>query len=100
MNTERQRSNLPDTNRLGRTASPPPSVRGVLAMLAVLCACSREPAPRTPPTLPPKELRVVKADRSMQPVLSEVVGTVRSVHEAAIAALVSGTVSEVRVGLG
>jgi RND family efflux transporter MFP subunit len=100
MNTERQPPNLPTANRLGRTASPSRSVRGALALLAVLCACSRAPAPRTPPALPPKELRVVKADRSLQPVLTEVVGTVRSVHDAAIAALVSGTVSEVRVGLG
>jgi membrane fusion protein (multidrug efflux system) len=42
----------------------------------------------------------VKPDRSASPVLAEVVGTVRSVHEATIAPLVSGTVSEVRVRLG
>jgi RND family efflux transporter MFP subunit len=45
-------------------------------------------------------VRVVRADRSPESIVTEVVGTVRSVREATIAPLVSGTVTEVRVGLG
>ncbi len=69
-------------------------------VLGVLSGCAGEPPARTPPTLPPKEIRVAQADRSFQPVLIEVVGTVRSAHDAAIAALVSGTVTEVRGVVG
>ena len=79
--------------------NPNQDLRGWLFLLA-FSGCAAEPPPRTLPTLPAQKLRVAKADRSPQPVLTEVVGTVRSTHEAAIAALVSGTVTEVRVSLG
>jgi membrane fusion protein, multidrug efflux system len=42
----------------------------------------------------------VKVERSSQTLLTEVVGTVRATRSATIAPLISGTVSEVRVGLG
>jgi membrane fusion protein (multidrug efflux system) len=78
----------------------PSLVRGSLALLAVFCGCAGEPPPRTPARLRPRVVRVAQADRSPRPVLTEVVGTVRSVHDATIGALVSGTVIQVRVGLG
>jgi RND family efflux transporter MFP subunit len=73
---------------------------GWLALLAVFSGCAGERPPRPVPRLPPIGVRVVKAERSLRPVLTEVVGTVRSVHDAAIAPLVSGTIAEVRVHLG
>jgi RND family efflux transporter MFP subunit len=45
-------------------------------------------------------VRVEKAERTSRPVMTEVVGTVRAVRSATIAPLISGTVAEVRVGLG
>ena len=71
-----------------------------LGLLAVFYGCAGEPPPPPPPSLPPRGVHVAKADRSPRPVLTELVGTVRSVHDAAIAPLVSGTVTEVRVRLG
>jgi RND family efflux transporter MFP subunit len=71
-----------------------------LALLAAFGGCAAEPPPRQPTGLPPKPVQVAPADRAPRPVLTEVVGTVRSVHDATIAPLVSGTVVEVRVGLG
>ena len=65
----------------------------------VLRLCRRGSATDTP-SLTPRRIQVARAERSPRTVLTEVVGTVRSVHEAAIAPLVSGTVTEVRVGLG
>lgn len=70
------------------------------ALAAVLCGCISQAQPRTPPASPTREVRVVTADRSPQPIMIEVVGTVRSVHDATIAPLISGTVAEVRVTLG
>jgi len=43
---------------------------------------------------------VAKVDRSLRPLETEVVGTVRAVREASIAPLLGGTVTEVRVGIG
>ena len=73
---------------------------GWLALLAVFYGCTSEPAAPPPISLSVREVHVVKADRSPGAVQTELVGTVRSVHDAAIAPLVSGTVTEVRVGLG
>jgi RND family efflux transporter MFP subunit len=78
----------------------PAALRGSLALLAVFGGCAGEPPPGMPPDVRPRVVRVGQADRSPRPVLSEVVGTVRSVHGATIAPLLSGTVTEVRVGLG
>jgi RND family efflux transporter MFP subunit len=76
------------------------STFAALALLALFAGCAAEPAARRPPSVPAVGVRVVTADRSQQPILTEVVGTVRSVREATIAALVSGTVTEIRVGVG
>jgi RND family efflux transporter MFP subunit len=70
------------------------------ALLAVLCGCTSQVQARTPPSSPTREIRVAAAERSPQPVTIEVVGTVRSAHDATLAPLISGTVTEVRVGLG
>jgi len=84
MDTQRETSKLP----------------GSLALLIVLCSCAAEPAPRTIPGSAPRAIPVARADRAPLPVLTEVVGSVRAAHDAAIAPLVSGTVTEVRVRLG
>src|SRR5689334_25229804 len=78
--------------------SPPGLVP--LAMLGLLCGCAASTSPPKPPGPPPRQVRVVKAERSSGPVLTEVVGTVRATRSATIAPLISGTVAEVRVGLG
>ena len=75
-------------------------MKRLLALVVVFYGCASEPRPRIPPSLPPTGIQVAKADRSLRPVVTEVVGTVRSIHDAAIAPLVSGTVTEVRVRLG
>jgi RND family efflux transporter MFP subunit len=71
-----------------------------IALLVQLWGCAGETLPDTPPSPPAKAVRVVVADRSALPVLTEVVGTVRSAHEATMAPLVGGTVAEVHIGLG
>jgi len=70
------------------------------ALLAVLYGCAGEGLPGTPPSAPAKVVRVAPAERSPLPVVTEIVGTVRPLHEATIAPLVGGTVADVRVGLG
>ena len=69
-------------------------------LLALLLGCSGEPQPRPAPGKSPATVRVVQVRHTARPVLSEVVGTVRAVRSATIAPLISGTVAEVRVGLG
>jgi RND family efflux transporter MFP subunit len=70
-----------------------------LAMLALsACTAGASPRPRQGP--PPRQVRVVLAERSSRPVLTEVVGTIRATRSATIAPLLPGTVAEVRVGLG
>lgn len=71
-----------------------------LAMLGLLCACAADASPPGPSSPPPRHLDVVKAERSSRPVLTEVVGTVRATRSATLAPLISGTIAEVRVGLG
>jgi RND family efflux transporter MFP subunit len=74
--------------------------RACRVLLALLLGCSGEPPPRSAAAMPPATVRVAQARRTALPVMSEVVGTVRAVRSATIAPLVSGTVAEVRVGLG
>lgn len=100
MHTERRDPNLPTTPGPGRLEDPFRAIRGPLALLVLVCGCAAEPPPRALPSVPPKVVRVGEADRSPRPVLTEVVGTVRAVRDATIAPLISGTVTEVRVGLG
>ena len=70
------------------------------AVLALLGACAAEPARRPAPSVPPTVVQIAQADRASRPVMIDVVGTVRAVRSATIAPLVSGTVAEVRIGLG
>jgi membrane fusion protein, multidrug efflux system len=71
-----------------------------LAMLGLLSGCAADSSPRHAPSSPSRQVRAVKAERSSHAVLTEVVGTVRATRSATIAPLISGTVAEVRVGLG
>ncbi|MGZ6162397.1 MAG: hypothetical protein ACXWLS_03630, partial [Myxococcaceae bacterium] len=74
--------------------------RAFLVLPALLGGCTREPTQRSVPGTPPRVVQVAQADRTRRPILTDVVGTVRAVRSATIAPLVSGTVAEVRVGLG
>ncbi|HUM09740.1 MAG TPA: efflux RND transporter periplasmic adaptor subunit [Myxococcaceae bacterium] len=69
-------------------------------LLALLCSCAGEPAKRPAAGVPPRVVQVAQADRTQRSVTTDVVGTVRAVRSATIAPLISGTVVEVRVGLG
>jgi RND family efflux transporter MFP subunit len=100
MDTKSDNPNLPAAHGLPRLERAPRTVRGWLVLAAVFYGCAGEPPPVPPTILSPTGIQVAKADRSPRPVITEVVGTVRAVRDAAIAALVSGTVTEVRVGLG
>ena len=78
------------------------SARGRLGLTLLLAAangCAVEPA-RAAPDPPPRAVHVARADRSSRPVVTELVGSVRAVRSTTIAALVSGTVAEVRAGMG
>jgi len=89
------------TRRTSRWFRPLPALLpGVLSLLAVLSACAGESPPRPRRDAAPKVVRIEQADRTARPVLTEVVGTVRATRSATIAPLISGTVAEVRVGLG
>jgi len=61
--------------------------------------CAEEPA-RPVSSLSPRAVQVVPAERTRRSVVTEVVGTVRAVRSATIAPLISGTVRQVRVGIG
>jgi RND family efflux transporter MFP subunit len=69
------------------------------ALLGPFCGCADQPA-RQPPSASPREVPVAQADRTMRPIVTEVVGTVRAVFSATMAPLISGTVAEMRAGLG
>src|SRR5437868_13437524 len=95
----RRREGVVMKAHLPRLARASRALRG-LALLAASCGCAGESPPRAPAIVPPTGVQTSKADRSLRPVLTEVVGTVRSVHVAATAPLVSGVVTEVPVGVG
>jgi RND family efflux transporter MFP subunit len=71
-----------------------------IALLALLSACARQGSGEPRREAPPKVVHVEQAERAVQPVVTEVVGTVRATRSATIAPLIPGTVAEVRVGLG
>ena len=77
-----------------------PSHLTMLALLALLSGCGREPLARHGPGLPPARVRLADAERSTRSVVTEIAGTVRATRSATIAPLISGTVAEIRVGLG
>ncbi|HYP97651.1 MAG TPA: efflux RND transporter periplasmic adaptor subunit [Polyangiaceae bacterium] len=87
---------------IARRSVPPLPVFGLLALFSVACGSARAPVPDRP-AAPPAEIRavpVVRAERSLQATHTEVVGSVRAVREATIVPLLSGTITEVRVGIG
>jgi len=77
-----------------------PRTTSALAALALLSGCAGESPPRTRGEAPPKVVHLAQAERAERPVLTEVAGTVRATRSATIAPLISGTIVEVRVGLG
>lgn len=91
----------PETPSLNPSFERSPTTRiAVLALLALLSACVAKSAPRNPPGGRPATIRIGRAERAPQVMVTEVVGTVRATRSATIAPLISGTVAEVRVGLG
>lgn len=95
----------PQSNTLLHRTSAPhtearPMFRGALALLALLSGCASNPRQPPAPSLPPRVVQVVQAERANRSVTTDVVGTVRAVRTATIAPLISGTIAEVRVGLG
>jgi len=88
--------------RIARRSAGPLPAFGLLALFSFACGSARTPLPDRPAT-PPAEIRavpVVRAERSLQATRTEVVGSVRAVREATIVPLLSGTITEVRVGIG
>jgi membrane fusion protein, multidrug efflux system len=96
----------PTNDRLARKCTEPPHPRSLptlaalLLSLALLSGCSTAPARSPAPSDPPRSVRLARAQLTTQPIITEVVGTVRARRSASIAALISGSVSEVRIGLG
>jgi RND family efflux transporter MFP subunit len=90
----------------GLPRQKPPRERAIrlltvpLLLLASLSGCAAEAAQSPASGAPPRSVRLAQARLSKLPVTTEVVGTVRASRSATIAPLLSGTVSEVRVGLG
>src|SRR5262245_36146747 len=76
-----------------------PTVIRPLALVALLSGCTAGSSPRPSPQ-PPYMVQTAKAERSSRATVTEVVGTVQASRRATIAPLISGTVAEVRVGLG
>jgi RND family efflux transporter MFP subunit len=68
-------------------------------LVASLSGCDAGP-PRPVAGEEPRVVQVVTAERGDRPVVTEVVGTVRAAKSASIGALISGTIAELRVGMG
>jgi RND family efflux transporter MFP subunit len=75
------------------------AAHGLLVLVAAAYGCAAEPA-RAVASAAPQAVQIAPVDRASSPVVTEAVGTVRAVRSAAIAPLISGTVAELRVGLG
>src|SRR5262249_6170710 len=73
--------------------------RALPLLAASVWGCAEEPA-RPVSSVAPRTVQVGHADRTARSIVTEVVGTVRAVRSATMAPLISGTVAEVRVGLG
>jgi len=71
-----------------------------LLLLASLAGCAAEPVRSPAPSAAPRSVQLARANLTRLRVTTEVVGTVRAVRSASLAPLISGTVSEVRIGLG
>lgn len=72
---------------------------GLLVFVAVAGGCAVEPA-RAASTAPPRAVHAIEVGRTASPVITEVVGTVRAARSATVAAMISGTIAELHVGLG
>jgi RND family efflux transporter MFP subunit len=81
------------------TSMRKPFIRSLLVLAASAWGCAEEPA-HPAAGVPPRTVQVAEADRTSRSIVTEVVGTVRAVRSATIAPLISGTVAEVRVGMG
>ena len=57
---------------------------GWFGLLVLVSGCAAEPAARPPPGLPPAVVRIGQAERSLRPVVTEVVGNVRAARDATI----------------
>ena len=73
---------------------------GAVVLVGLLSGCAADASPHHTPSSPSRQVQVVKAERGIRPVVTEVMGTVRASRSATIAPLISGTVGEVRVRLG
>jgi RND family efflux transporter MFP subunit len=73
--------------------------RLILLVGVSACGCAAEPA-RATPSAPARVVQVATADRTSREVVTEVVGTVRAARSTTVAALISGTLAEIRVRLG
>lgn len=76
------------------------SVLARLLWLPLLSGCAAEPARSSGPSTAPRSVQLARANRTRLPITTEIVGTVRATHSASVAPLISGTVAEVRIGLG
>lgn len=71
----------------------------LLVLVGAAYGCASEPA-HAESRIQPRVVRVARAERQSRPVLTEAAGSVRAVRSTTVAALISGTVAEVRVGMG
>jgi RND family efflux transporter MFP subunit len=74
--------------------------RCYLATLLLATACGTDHAPKPAPAVATREVRVARAELTRRPTIQEVVGTVRAVRSATIAATLGATVAEVRITVG
>ena len=80
--------------------APRRDVAVLLALPLLLGACAAESPPPAGAAPAPRRVALAEAERIERPVLTEVVATVRATRSATLAPLISGTIAEVRVGLG
>jgi len=80
--------------------SPRRDVATLLTLPLLICACASGSSPPAGATPAPRRIALAEAERTERPLLTEVVGTVRATRSATLAPLISGTVTDVRVGLG
>ena len=77
-----------------------PTIIRPLVLVALLSGCTAGSPPRPSSQPAHRQVQTARAERSSRAAVTEVVGTVQASRRATIASLISGTVAEVRVGLG